>query len=699
METSFRENKSVALDEGWSFGGRGRKAEEALAASDRDWEKVTLPHTWNAQDGEDGDDYYERNAFWYRKEFFPEELLGREWKDKRLWLEFRGVNSSAEVYVNGHMAGPRHKGGYTAFRYDITPWIDPEKKVPVRVDVCADNRPNQEIAPISGDFNICGGIHRQVFLICLEELHFAFGDHGSAGLSLSTGNCRSRMRPAHLGQVEAAVAICNESAVTRSVTFTLSAGLPEEEAQIYCRRELCLAAGERLQVKEAFRISDPRLWDGPGKGTCYQVSACLWEKGKLVDCLSDSCGFRFFWADREKGFFLNGRSYPLRGVNRHAFRKGVGNALTKSMQEEDMQILRELGANFVRLAHYPHDDYFYELCDREGILVWTEIPMVNEIGTAPGFVPNLKVQLAELILQKQNHPCIFFWGLENEIGNGHSLWDPLESIHVRSAKALTAELQQLAGRLDGGGRYSVQAVNRDYAMDQWGRKKEENVGWHSDLIAWNIYPGWYPDENFCGTFEEVVQRKRNQDSRPFGISEYGWGANPDQHEEEPALGEHGLEAGGDWHPEEYQCRMHEKAIAYINQHTELWMTAVWVLFDFAVDRRNEGGIPAQNDKGLVTADRQIRKDAFYLYKANWNHTEFFTHICSGRARGRSGLVRIYVYSNYKEVKLYQGNRLLGRMQNHGNGIFTMDDVMLEKGNTGLRAEGTGRTKMKREEGI
>ena len=312
---------------------------------------------------------------------------------------------------------------------------------------------------------------------------------------------------------------------------------------------------------------------------------------------------------------------------------------------------------------------------------------MNALGESSEFAENTQRQLVELMRQQYNRPSVIFWGLQNEIGNGAN-----SASSFINAKQLVYGLDELAHSEDTSGRYTTQAINRDYAMNQRGTADyadfTNNIGWKSDIAAWNIYPGWYPDKNFDGNFEQLMDRKASFDNRPMGISEYGWGANVNQHELYPELEKNGLLAWGQWHPEEYQSIMHEQALKYINTHECLWATFVWVLFDFAVDSRNEGGQIALNDKGLVTGDRKIRKDSFYLYKANWNKADSFVHITSSRYVDReSEDTYVKVYSNCDSVTLIVNGVNIGEMDNRGNGVFMVNKVRLEKGENNIRAVG------------
>lgn len=698
--------------EGWHFGGEASDASIVtdISYDDSAWKLVDIPHTWNIEDAEDGGNDYLRTAFWYRK------ILdySRSFSGKKIYLEFNGVNQKTDLYVNGkhvpYNGGDdyTHKGGYTAFRFDITDFLVKGQNI---LAVKVDNTHDEAIAPISADFNMCGGIYRRVYLVIADKIHFDLENNGSSGLFLMTPDVRSMTAPDNLGTLSIRTTIVNDGDETKNVTVKVQ--IDGDNAPEPFTEEITVSAGCRVDFERTVKVDNPHLWNGieyrraeivnkpesavndnnmhdaaaNDTGYMYSVSLSILDGQKVLDKVSDKAGFRYFYVDKETGFYLNGKSHPLRGVNRHQFYKGMGNAVTEVQHEEDIGIIKELGANAVRLCHYPHTDYFYDLCDENGIVLWTEIPLVNALGESADFQKNTKRQLVELIRQQYNRPSVIFWGLQNEIGNGENC-----ASSFINAKQLVYELDELAHSEDNSGRYTTQAINRDYAMNRMGTADysdfTNNVGWKSDIAAWNIYPGWYPDKNFAGNFKQLMDRKASFDDRPMGISEYGWGSNVKQHELYPELEKNGLLAWGQWHPEEYQSIMHEQALEYINTHDCLWATFVWVLFDFAVDSRNEGGQTALNDKGLVTGDRKIRKDSFYLYKANWNKADAFTHITSSRYVKREiADTYVKVYSNCDNVELFVNGISAGSMENRGNGVFIVDNIRLKKGENNIRAVG------------
>ena len=442
------------LDGTWKFGGKALAADAALKADYSSWKDVTVPHTWNEKDAEDGGGNYERTAYWYHKEFQVEKNI----EGKRIYVEFLGSNTRTEVYINGEKAGDEHKGGYTAFRYDITDYVKSGTNV---MDVKTDNTVNQEIAPISGDFNMYGGIYRRVYLVTVNDVHISLDEDGSSGLFLTTGNMRSKESPKDLGEFQVKTDFVNSSDKEKTVEAVIT--VRGDNAPEPIKEKVTVPAGGTYELVKAVKVENPTLWEGISyerdgdnakAGYQYVVTVELKEDGKVIDKVEDKLGFRYFWIDSKdngdagEGFFLNGKAYPLRGVNRHSYLAGVGSAMTEEQHRADMDIMLELGVNTVRLCHYPQTDYFYDLCDDKGIVVWTEIPLVNMIGSAAGFEDNVSKQLTELIKQQYNRPSVVFWGLENEIGNGTDLTNATANSNVAKMKKLIYNLDNLARELD-----------------------------------------------------------------------------------------------------------------------------------------------------------------------------------------------------------------------------------------------------------
>lgn len=569
---------------------------------------VQLPHTWNGQDGQDGGNDYWRGTCVYQKNFLKPEF-GAE---QRVYLEFRGVNSSAEVELNGTPVMTHH-GGYSTFRSDVTELLADENHLTVKVD----NSVNGSVYPQKADFTFYGGIYRDVLLLVVNKDHFDLDYYGGSGIKITP-------------TVEGTDGKIRVESFTRSGSCAVEVNLLDAGGKT-------VAAGQGADV--TLTIPNVRLWDGVKDPYLYTARLSLIRDGRTVDQIATHFGVRTFHIDPQKGFFLNGRSYPLRGVSRHQDRPGVGNAITPKMHEEDMALIREMGANTIRLAHYQHDQYFYDLCDKYGMIVWAEIPYISE--HMPQGRENTIIQMKELIVQNHHHPCIVTWGLSNEITiSTKDKAGMLDNHHA---------LNDLCHRMD---------PIRPTTLACYAMCGPFNPVAHiSDLVSWNLYLGWYVpglwlNDLWIGFFHLCCPK------RPLGYSEYGCEAMPNLHASRPRRGDH---------TEEYQCVYHEYMLRCFERHPYLWATHVWNMFDFAADARNQGGEPGMNHKGLVTFDRKIRKDAFYLYKAWWN-PEPMVHICSKRYVDRAEPVtEVKIYSNQPKVALYANGKLVSEQT--GDKVF------------------------------
>ena len=567
---------------------------------------VTLPHTWNAEDGQDGGDDYHRGKCWYLRDLDRPETT----ENSRVWLEFEGAAMVAEVYLNGEKLA-EHAGGYSTFRVDLTDHLKDHNKLAVSVS----NARSRTVYPQQADFTFYGGLYREVRLILVPETHFALGYHGGPGLKI-TPVVDLETRAATV----MAEAWVEGPADDAEVTFTLAG-----QTQTVPVADGC--------VRADFTIENVHLWDGLNDPYLYTATASL----SSGDAVSARFGCRKFEIDPQKGFLLNGRSYPLRGVSRHQDRKGAGNALTPAMMEEDMAIIKELGANTLRLAHYQHTQYFYDLCDENGLIVWAEIPYIT-MHMHDGRENTLS-QMTELIVQNYNHPCIAVWGLSNEITAASAVHEELLENH--------RALNDLCHKLDTTRPTTMANV---FMLDI-----DSPILEIPDVNSYNLYFGWYLGE-LEQNDEFFDEYHAKFPDRCIGFSEYGADANPAYQSPTPEKGDY---------TESYQCVYHEHMLRMIEARPWLWATHVWNLFDFGADGRDEGGKNGENQKGLVTFDRQLKKDAFYLYKAAWNHTEPFVHLCGSRYVDRTEEVtEIKVYSNQDEVSLYVDGKLFGTAQGH-----------------------------------
>ena len=584
---------------------------------------VNIPHTWNAQDGQDGGDDYRRGTCTYCKDF-PRPEFG---ENQRVYLEFAGVNASAKVTLNGKEVAT-HDGGYSTFRCDVTDVLAEENHLVMAVD----NSVNDRVYPQKADFTFYGGIYRDVKLLTVNEKHFDLDYFGGSGLQITPAavgaDANVRVQTWHNGD---------------SVRITLldAAGNTVAEGD-----------GEDVMLT----IPAVHLWDGVADPYLYTCRAALLADGVCVDEVQSKFGVRSFYADPQKGFFLNGKPYPLRGVCRHQDRKSIGNALAKEHHDEDMALILEIGANTLRLAHYQHDQYFYDLCDEKGIIVWAEIPYISE--HMENGRENTISQMKELIVQNYNHPSIVTWGVSNEITiSTKNKKDMLDNHRV---------LNDLVHEMDPT-RLSSLAC---YAVCGPFNK----VAHITDLVSWNLYLGWYVPGLFLNDlwvdFFHFCYPKR-----PLGYSEYGCEGMPNLHSAHPRRGDH---------TEEYQAKYHEYLIEFIQKRPWMWATHVWNMFDFAADARNQGGEPGMNHKGLVTFDRKIKKDSFYLYKAYWTDTPF-VHICSKRYVNRTEkMTTVKVYSNCKTVTLESEGKTYTQ---NGDKVFTFRIPLQETTRVKVTAEG------------
>ena len=586
---------------------------------------LDLPHTWNAIDGQDGGNDYWRGTCSYEKIFAKPEF---DAETELVYLQFHGVNASAKVVLNGKEVCT-HDGGYSTFRNDVTALLEAENHLVVYVG----NSVNDRVYPQKADFTFYGGIYRDVELLTVSKAHFDLDHFAGPGIKVT---------PEVKGK-DADIRVETWTNVEGDVKVTL---LDAEGKMV--------AEGKGTNV--TLNVKNVHLWDGVADPYLYTVKAELTVDGKVTDAVSTTCGVRYFSFNPDKGFFLNGRPYNLHGVSRHQDFKGIGNAITKEHHDKDMELIREIGANTIRLAHYQHDQYFYDLCDKYGMVVWAEIPYISE-HLANGN-DNTISQMKELIIQNYNHPCIVTWGLSNEI-----------TISGRSKKKQMLEnhrvLQKMVKEMDPT-RVTTLAC---YAMCiHWNK-----VAHISDIVAWNLYLGWYVPGFFLNDWWIKLWRILYP-KRCLGFSEYGAEGMPNLHAAKPKRGDN---------TEEYQNKYHEFMLECFKRHPYMWGNYVWNMFDFAADARNQGGEPGMNHKGLVTFDRKLKKDCFYLYKAYWTEAPF-VYLAGRRYEYRTEAVTdITVYSTCKEVSLYNNGKLLETRS--GEHVFKFKMPMEAVNNLEVRA--------------
>ena len=570
---------------------------------------VDLPHTWNARDGQDGGNDYWRGTCIYRTHFAAPQF---NTASHQVWIQFDGVNASAHVVLNGSPVC-NHDGGYPTFRANITELLRDENELTVEVD----NSKNDRVYPQKADFTFYGGIYRDVSLMVVSKNHFTLDYFGGPGIRITPtvqgADASVQVTTWHDGEGEVSIELLDAAGNT-------------------------VATGKGPDI--TLTIFNAHLWNGVKDPYLYSCKARLVVNGTVEDETTTRFGVRSFKVDPKKGFFLNGKSYPLHGVSRHQDRKGLGNAITREMHDEDMALIKEIGANTIRLAHYQHDQYFYDLCDEVGMVVWAEIPYISE--HMPNGRENTISQMKELIIQNYNHPCIVCWGVSNEI-----------TISTKDKKNMLdnhRQLNDLCHEMD---------KTRLTTLACYAMCGPFNRSAHiTDMVSWNLYLGWYVpgfilNDLWMGFFHLCFP------NRPFGYSEYGAEGMPNLHSTHPHRGDH---------TEEYQAKYHEYMLRCFKRHPWMWATHVWNMFDFAADARDQGGEPGMNHKGLVTFDRKTKKDSFYLYKAWWSD-EAFVHICSKRFVERTGsTATVKVYSNQSTVALYVNGNKVGEQT--GEHVFT-----------------------------
>ena len=587
----------------WAF---SKEATEAPKVMPEKWYWVSLPHTWNDIDGQDGGNDLYRGTAYYAKELEKIDLP----KADKYYLELNGANSSATVYVNGKKLAS-HDGGYSTWRVNITDVLEDKNLFVVEVD----NSQNDRVYPQNADFTFYGGLYRDVNILAVNNSHFDLEYYGGPGIKVTPEVVENN------ANVEVEVFTTN-ALDTQKLNYILK----DREGNIIAQKETSAS-----ETKVTFEIENVHLWHGKKDPYLYSAEVYLKQDDEVLDNVSTRFGCRTFKIDPELGFILNGEEYPLRGVSRHQDRWGIGNALLPEHHEEDMDMICEVGATTIRLAHYQHDQYFYDLCDERGMVIWAEIPYIST--HMPNGRENTISQMKELITQNYNHPSIVVWGLSNEITMSGESTEDLRENHVI--------LNDLAHEMDKTRLTTIACVSMCSMDDPYVQIP--------DVVSYNHYFGWYGgDTSMNGPwFDEFHAKYPNI---PIGCSEYGCEAL-NWHTSNPEQGDY---------TEEYQAYYHEELIKQFFTRKYMWATHVWNMFDFGADSRNEGGENGQNHKGLVTFDRKYKKDSFYAYKA-WLSDEPFVHICGKRYVDRvEETTKVTVYSNQPEVELFANGVSLGK---------------------------------------
>lgn len=600
------------------------------------WERVELPHTWNAVDGHDGKGEYFRGVCWYAKEFEKPACM----PGSRVYLDVLACALDGRVFVNGKEAG-YHEGGYASFAVDITDLLTEGSNL---VAICADNTAQSHIYPQMADFTFYGGLYRGIDMIVAPEVHFDLGFFGAPGMSVTP------------------------SVKENGAVISLQSWIAGADADYTVRYQITDAEGN--VVAESYRPStapdveiflpNPHLWQGVEDPYLYSCSAAIIRRNEVVDEIHSRFGIRSFSVDPDKGFFLNGKPMMLRGVSRHQDRLYKGNALTRAEHFEDAAIIRELGANTVRLAHYQHSRDFYDACDEYGFIVWAEIPYISSQSDDPRAHEDCRIQMQDLIYQNYNHPSICFWGISNEItiaGEKPGLVDNHKDLNELVKSIDPTRLTTIA---------HVSMLPIDSPLHGI-----------TDVESYNHYFGWYGgtydnNEKWLDHFHEVHQEIC------LGLSEYGAEGIITYQPDEPKCRDYS---------EAYQAEYHEHMAKILMERPYIWSSHVWNMFDFGCAARNEGGVAGRNNKGLVTLDRKIKKEAFYLYKAYWS-SEPFVYVCGRRYAQRAmDVTAVKVYSNRPEVSLYVNGELFSTLQ--GDKIFVFENVPMKDGFTFLTARAAG----------
>ena len=595
--------KVKVINSDWLF---SKTADSVPTTLPTDWEKLDIPHTWNGTDGQDGGGDYLRKTCYYAKEISATELTGEE-----NYIEFDGVNASAEIFWNGKSLFTHH-GGYSRFRVLIP--SDNIKETNLLV-VSADNSQNDKVYPQVADFTFYGGIYRSVKVINVPSAHFDLEYFGAPGIMVTP------------------VVNGNNADVTVKSFIKNGDGIQVKYVIYDGENAIAEKSVDSADTEALFTIENAHLWNGRKDPFLYTITATLIKDGEEMDEVSTRFGCRYFSVDPEKGFFLNGKEYPLRGVSRHQDYPTKGNALTLEDHKRDMDLIMEVGANTIRLAHYQHAQEFYDLCDENGLVIWAEIPYISN-HMHNGY-DNTISQMTELVAQNYNHASICFWGLSNEI----TIAGADDPHLIKNHK----DLNDLVHKMDSTRLTTIASVTMCSIDNEYVHI--------SDVLSYNHYFGWYGGTtDMNGKWFDDFHKKYPK--KAIGLSEYGCEAL-NWHTSEPTQGDY---------TEEYQSYYHEELIKQIAERPYIWATHVWNMFDFAADARAEGGENGMNHKGLVTFDRQYKKDSFYAYKA-WLSDEKVLHICSKRYVDRvEDVAKVTIYSNCDEVELFRNGESVGKQK-------------------------------------
>ncbi len=679
----------MPLNEGWLF----KKGQATVVDAATQWQPVTLPHTWNAEDGQQSGrnrldangqaqktedarivnpatqyGYY-RGPGWYCRTLD----IPLEWKDKRVFVRFEAASQVARVHINGKMLG-EHRGAFTAFCYELTPYLKFGGRNELRLEV--DNTHRQDIPPLSGDFNVNGGLYRPAQIIVTDKVCISPLEYASPGVFITpkaVSTTEAQIEVATIVSNGHRTAMSNESLVP-AADVLVKVDILDAEGRVVAsgNDHISVEADTEKRSTQTLRIASPHLWQGRIDPYLYQTKVSLWRDGEKIDSVAQPLGVRAFAITQEQGFLLNGKPYSIYGVGRHQDLRDKAWALSEEDNERDYRIILDMGATAIRLAHYPQSQNMHDIADREGVLLWDEVPLVNEIRLDQEARQNVMNMMREMVLQLYNHPSVAWWGIYNEI----------ENIYTPPSEAFLAELRDGIRALDTSSRFVVGAS--DHGQRAHNKVPEE--------IGFNNYPGWYhgnfpKEEGYEGRLEQLpgwIANRAAEMGRRVAITEYGAGGDAAQHTEGDPKKSNPAH-GGPFQPEEWLAYVHEQDWRTMKGNKHLWGTFLWAMFDFASCMRNEGSVPSVNTKGIVSQDRQTKKDPYYFYKANWN-TEPMVYIASRRNTHRTQQTTdIKVYSNCQEVVLLVNGKQVGRLLPDEVGVCLFKDIQLRRGNNVVRA--------------
>jgi beta-galactosidase len=627
--------RDTSLVDGWRFVKHDVTGAEQETFDDQSWDVISIPHTWNAHDGQDGSNDYYRGPGFYRRHFF----IDASEAGRQIFVHFNGVNTVTDVWVNGVYLG-QHRSGFGMFRFEMTSVvrIGGDNVLAVRVS----NASFPDAAPLTGDFTFFGGIYRGVHVLTVGPVHIVMSNYASPGIFLT---------PSKVGAASATLEVrgdvYNGDVSAQDIEVQTTVVGADQSVLTVLSAVVHADAKASVPFSVQTSVTNPHLWQGRDDPYVYTTYTVVSTGGQARDMIVQPLGFRSFRVDAEQGFFLNEKYLDLHGVNRHQDLLDRGWATSSDDDDRDFSLIAEIGATAVRLAHYQHNQHVYDLTDRLGFVVWAEIPNIDSVNATPAYLATTQKQLLELIRQNYNHPSIAFWSVGNELG-------------ARAGDDPTATVQSLIALA------KAEDPSRLTALATMSGIDGVAVRSTADVIGYNIYLGWYGGSP-SDLADYIDGLHQSLPGRPLCVSEYGAGASVRQHQSLASQ----PNPGGPFHPEEWQSFFHETYWKSMKARKYLCCKFVWNMFDFASDSRNEGDTPGRNDKGLVTYDRATRKDAFYWYKANWSGQPT-VHVTQQRYNPRpGGNIAVHVYSNLPHIELKVNGASQGVQTNNEN-IFSFN---------------------------